>query len=178
MAKSQSSSVRDGEKNQPDAAECQASVPEVAAFGQHRDGGDGDADLEAPDFNRFQVPSCSLCGGLLKPDVVFFGESVPSHRVDLAMLHLRQADALLVVGSSLMVYSGYRFAQAAATAGKPIAAVNLGHTRADALLSLKVSEPCAAALAFLLPSPGGVPPADVPPGAAAPSATLAATTAR
>jgi len=114
---------------------------------------DGDADLAAADFSGFQVPPCSLCGGLLKPDVVFFGESVPPDRVELAMLHLRQADALLVVGSSLMVYSGYRFAQAAAAAGKPIAALNLGRTRADALLSLKVSEPCAAALAFLLPPP-------------------------
>jgi NAD-dependent SIR2 family protein deacetylase len=138
---------------------------------------DGDADLEAPDFSDFQVPSCSLCGGLLKPDVVFFGESVPPHRVDLAMLHLRQAGALLVVGSSLMVYSGYRFVQAAAAAGKPIAAVNLGRTRADALLSLKLSEPCAAALAFLLP-PGEPPTRDAQPNAASPAAPRAATAAR
>jgi NAD-dependent SIR2 family protein deacetylase len=57
---------------------------------------------------------------------------------------------MLVIGSSLMVYSGYRFAQAASQAGKPIAAVNLGRTRADALLALKVNQPCVAALAFLL----------------------------
>jgi NAD-dependent SIR2 family protein deacetylase len=138
---------------------------------------DGDADLEAPDFSGFQVPCCSLCGGLLKPDVVFFGESVPPDRVDLAMMHLRQADALLVVGSSLMVYSGYRFAQAAAAAGKPIAAVNLGRTRADALLSLKLSEPCAAALAFLLPPPGEAPPRDALPCDSPSAATLAATAA-
>jgi NAD-dependent SIR2 family protein deacetylase len=111
---------------------------------------DGDADLAGLDFSSFQVPPCSLCGGVLKPDVVFFGDSVPQDRVQMSMLHLMQADAMLVVGSSLMVYSGYRFAQAAALAGKPIAAVNLGSTRADPLLMLKVTRPCSAALAFLL----------------------------
>jgi NAD-dependent SIR2 family protein deacetylase len=111
---------------------------------------DGDADLEVMNFSSFQVPSCSLCGGVLKPDVVFFGESVPQERVRRSMHHLAQADAMLVVGSSLMVYSGYRFAQVAAAAGKPIAAVNLGRTRADPLLLLKVTRPCSAALAFLL----------------------------
>ena len=111
---------------------------------------DGDADLEGLDFSRFEVLPCSQCGGLLKPDVVFFGESVPRERVATAMLRLQHADAMLVIGSSLMVYSGYRFAQTAALAGKPIAAVNLGRTRADELLMLKVAQPCAAALAFLL----------------------------
>jgi NAD-dependent SIR2 family protein deacetylase len=110
---------------------------------------DGDADLERADFSSFDIPPCAYCDGVLKPDVVFFGESVPRDRVEAAMHALQQADAMLVVGSSLMVYSGFRFAQAAAEAGKPIAAVNLGRTRADALLTLKVSEPCAAALSFL-----------------------------
>jgi NAD-dependent SIR2 family protein deacetylase len=108
---------------------------------------DGDADLEGLPFDEFAVPSCTRCDGVLKPDVVFFGESVPRPRVEAAMRQLEQADAMLVVGSSLMVYSGYRFAHAAAQSGKPIAAVNLGRTRADQLLSLKVSEPCALALA-------------------------------
>ncbi|WP_028080242.1 NAD-dependent protein deacetylase [Solimonas soli] len=111
---------------------------------------DGDADLEHADFSSFAVPPCPACGGLLKPDVVFFGESVPRERVDAAMAALRAADAMLVVGSSLMVWSGYRFAQAAARAGKPLAAVNLGRTRADDLLQLKVAQPAAEALAFLL----------------------------
>ena len=66
------------------------------------------------------------------------------------MRHLDEADAMLVVGSSLMVYSGFRFVEAAARAGKPIAAVNLGRTRADPLLALKVEASCDAALAFLL----------------------------
>jgi NAD-dependent SIR2 family protein deacetylase len=115
---------------------------------QAREAPDGDADLEAQDFSTFDVPACGYCGGILKPDVVFFGESVPRDRVDRAMLGLHQADAMLVVGSSLMVYSGYRFAQAAAEEGIPIAAVNLGRTRADHLLSLKITQPCSQALAL------------------------------
>jgi NAD-dependent SIR2 family protein deacetylase len=111
---------------------------------------DGDADLEGVDFTAFDVPPCDACGGLLKPDVVFFGESVPAERVRLAMAAADRADALLVVGSSLMVLSGFRFAKAMAAAGKPIAAVNLGRTRADDLLALKVEDRCTAALAFLL----------------------------
>ena len=111
---------------------------------------DGDAALEGCDFASFFVPTCRACGGVLKPDVVFFGEPVPRERKEAAMRHLARADAMLVVGSSLMVYSGFRFVQAAAAAGKPIAAVNLGRTRADALLSLKVERACETALAFLL----------------------------
>lgn len=113
------------------------------------DAPDGDADLHGHDFAAFAVPPCAACGGLLKPDVVFFGENVPRQRVLDATAALGDADAVLVVGSSLMVFSGYRFVNAAARAGKPIAAVNLGRTRADALLTLKVEQPCAQALAFL-----------------------------
>ena len=111
---------------------------------------DGDADLDGLDFSAFEVPPCPTCGaGVLKPDVVFFGENVPRLRVDAALAALQRADALLVAGSSLMVYSGYRFAQAAAAAGKPIAAINLGRTRADDLLALKVQQPVGAALQAL-----------------------------
>jgi NAD-dependent SIR2 family protein deacetylase len=110
---------------------------------------DGDADLDALPFGEFNVPSCARCGGVLKPNVVFFGESVPRPRVDAAMQGLERADAALVVGSSLMLYSGYRFVRAAAELGKPVAAVNVGLTRADDLLTLKVPEPCAEALAAL-----------------------------
>jgi NAD-dependent SIR2 family protein deacetylase len=87
---------------------------------------------------------------MLKPTVIFFGEAVPKERVAAALQALDEADALLVVGSSLMVYSGYRFCLRAAELGKPIAAVNLGHTRADALLSLKLEQPCAQALSGLV----------------------------
>ncbi|UPG73606.1 NAD-dependent protein deacetylase [Roseomonas gilardii subsp. gilardii] len=111
---------------------------------------DGDADLEGRDFAGFVVPDCPVCGGLLKPDVVFFGENVPRARVEDAFQALERADAVLVVGSSLMVYSGFRFVQAAVKAGKPVAAVNLGRTRADGMLALKVEQGCEEALAFLL----------------------------
>ena len=110
---------------------------------------DGDADLEHAAFDSFDVPACDACGGLLKPDVVFFGENVPAGRVQRAMAPIESCDAMLVVGSSLMVYSGYRFVAAAAEAGKPIAAINLGRTRADDLLSLKVEDRCATALRLL-----------------------------
>jgi NAD-dependent SIR2 family protein deacetylase len=111
---------------------------------------DGDADINHLDFSGFIVPPCAGCGGVLKPDVVFFGESVPRDHVALAHEHLENADAMLVVGSSLMVYSGFRFAQAAARRDIPIAAVNLGRTRADDLLALKVEDRCEEALSFLL----------------------------
>ncbi len=114
------------------------------------DAPDGDADLDGVDFSDFAVPACAHCGGVLKPDVVFFGENVPRDRVEAAKRHLERADAMLIVGSSLMVYSGYRFVDWAARAGKPVAAINLGRTRADALLALKVEAACEAALAFLL----------------------------
>jgi NAD-dependent SIR2 family protein deacetylase len=111
---------------------------------------DGDADLDAVEFAAFDVPDCGACGGLLKPDVVFFGEGVPKERVARTAAAIERSDAMLVVGSSLMVYSGYRLVLAMKDAGKPIAAVNLGRTRADDLLALKVTEECAGALAFLL----------------------------
>lgn len=114
------------------------------------DAPDGDADLDGVDFAAFIVPACRACGGILKPDVVFFGETVPRDIVATARDHVDQADAMLVVGTSLMVYSGFRFVRAAADRRIPIAAVNLGRTRADDLLSLKLEAPCDEALAFLL----------------------------
>ncbi|TKC92358.1 NAD-dependent protein deacetylase [Trinickia terrae] len=110
---------------------------------------DGDAHLEWHDLESFRIPACPHCGGMLKPSVVFFGESVPRERVDAASAALEKADAMLVAGSSLMVYSGYRFCVWAQKMGKPIAAINLGHTRADPLLALKVQAPCGEALTSL-----------------------------
>jgi len=110
---------------------------------------DGDARLEGR-FDDFRVPDCPCCGGVLKPDVVFFGENVPRARVQAAEAALAAADAMLVVGSSLMVFSGYRFAQGAHRLGKPVAAVNRGRTRADELLALKVEDDCGAALRGLV----------------------------
>ena len=111
---------------------------------------DGDADVALPDVAAVNVPACAACGGTLKPDVVFFGENVPRARVAAAMDALDAADAMLVVGSSLMVWSGYRFCERAAAAGKPIAAINRGRTRADHLFALKVERSCAEALSDAL----------------------------
>lgn len=99
---------------------------------------DGDADFEHPDVDSLCVPACERCGGMLKPDVVFFGENVPRPRVEFAMRQLRAADALLVAGSSLMVYSGYRFCRDAASRRQPIVILNDGRTRADDLATLKL----------------------------------------
>lgn len=99
---------------------------------------DGDMDLEGVDYESFQVPGCLRCGGLLKPGVVFFGESVPKERVERAYAALEASEAMLVVGSSLMVFSGYRFAHRAAQRGKPIVILNRGRTRADGLAQLKL----------------------------------------
>lgn len=109
---------------------------------------DGDADLDA-DFDAFEVPDCPACEGILKPDVVFYGDSVPKPRADAAMAAASDADAVLVVGSTLMVRSSYKLCEAAHTAGKPIVAINIGRTRADPLLSLKLQEDCGSALAAL-----------------------------
>jgi NAD-dependent SIR2 family protein deacetylase len=87
---------------------------------------DGDAYLEDVAFEDVDVPTCRTCGGMLKPDVVFFGETVPTETVDLAKQALDRAEAVLVVGSSLMVYSGYRFCRLAAEQNKPIAAISPG----------------------------------------------------
>lgn len=111
---------------------------------------DGDAELDALDLSGFHVPSCERCGGTLKPAVVFFGAAVPRARVELAFQRLAQADAVLVVGSSLMVYSGYRFCRAAREQGKAVAAINLGRTRADAELSLKLQADCGGMLTALV----------------------------
>jgi NAD-dependent SIR2 family protein deacetylase len=101
---------------------------------------DGDAQLEPGALDEFHIPCCAHCGGMLQPDVVFFGDGVPAERTRQALEHMAGADALLVVGSSLTVYSGFRFCRIAAETGKPIAAVNLGKTRADDLLALKIEE--------------------------------------
>lgn len=110
---------------------------------------DGDADIAADAEASFVAPYCQKCGGLLKPDVVFFGENVPRARVTAAQEALLDSDALLVIGSSLMVYSGYRFAALAAKAGLPLAILNRGTTRADPLATLKLDADIGATLAAL-----------------------------
>lgn len=107
---------------------------------------DGDAELETggretAGYGSFRVPPCPRCAGVLRPGFVFFGEGVPEERSRRAYAALERADGLLVVGSSLMVWSGFRFAKAAAEAGLPLMIVNLGRTRADGLASAKVEAP-------------------------------------
>ena len=100
---------------------------------------DGDADLPEEALRDFQVPPCAACAaGLLKPDVVFFGDNVPRERVEAAFALVDAAEVLLVVGSSLAVFSGYRFVLRAAERGMPVAIVNLGETRGDAHAALRL----------------------------------------
>lgn len=103
---------------------------------------DGDARVAAELYAGFRMPACPACGGVLKPDVVFFGDSVPREQVASAMEAISGAAGLLVVGSSLMVYSGFRFVEFACREGKPVMAINLGKTRADHLLEAKVEQDC------------------------------------
>jgi NAD-dependent SIR2 family protein deacetylase len=110
---------------------------------------DGDSHVDASRYQRFRLVDCELCGGPLKPAVVFFGEAVPEQRVARAFEALAQADAVLVVGSSLMVYSGYRFVRAAVERGLPVALVNRGATRADGQVSLKIEASCGEVLEHL-----------------------------
>jgi NAD-dependent SIR2 family protein deacetylase len=108
---------------------------------------DGDVDLDATD--GFVVAGCESCGGVLKPDVVFFGDSVPVERVARCAELVDQAEALVVLGSSLQVFSGRRFVRQAHARGIPVVIVNRGRTRADALATVKVDAGCAETLHLL-----------------------------
>ena len=107
---------------------------------------DGDANVAQDVVGAFRVPQCDRCGGVLKPAVVFFGESVPPDKVAHSMRRVDESDALLVVGSSLTVWSGFRFVKRAHERGIPIAIVNIGPTRGDDLATLKVERECGEAL--------------------------------
>ena len=111
---------------------------------------DGDVELDPSLYTSFEPMDCAVCGGMLKPDVVFFGESVPRERVTTAREALASADALLVVGSSLMVFSGYRFARQAAAESKPVVILNRGRTRADDLAHLRLDSDCGPTLSASL----------------------------
>ena len=109
---------------------------------------DGDAEIEAS--ANFQVPKCQSCNGVLKPDVVFFGENVPAERAEFAISKLESAGALLVAGTSLTVNSGLRFVRAAAKSNKPVVIINLGPTKGDELASAKIEANTSLALERLL----------------------------
>lgn len=103
---------------------------------------DGDADAPADLIHQLQVPVCPGCTGMLMPDVVFFGDTVPPQRVLSCMSAVESADAILVVGSSLQVFSGFRFCRRAAELGKSVGLINPGKTRADELAGLKLRADC------------------------------------
>ncbi|MFJ8108274.1 NAD-dependent protein deacetylase [Streptomyces sp. NPDC096132] len=107
---------------------------------------DGDADLTDEQVGDFRVVPCTICGGILKPDVVFFGETVPPRRVEHCRALVREATSLLVLGSSLTVMSGLRFVREAAQAGKPVLIVNRDPTRGDRHALTRVELPLGAAL--------------------------------
>ena len=102
---------------------------------------DGDVELTEEQIRAFRMVDCAACGGALKPDVVYFGETVPRPRVDECFALVEGASALIVLGSSLHVFSGRRFVQRAADHGIPIVIVNQGPTRGDGLARIKVEAP-------------------------------------
>ncbi len=108
-----------------------------------------DADAVVADTDSFRFVDCPACSGMLKPDIVYFGESVAKEVVDQAYSLVDSADALLVAGSSLTVFSGYRFVRHAAAAGIPVAIVNRGPTRGDDVAAVKVDAGCSPMLALL-----------------------------
>merc|ERR1712023_607575 len=91
---------------------------------------DGDAHLANDDFSAFVVPPCQNCGGIVMPSIVFFGGNVPKEGKEDANGRVQGADGMLVMGSSCQVFSSFRLVQMAAKAGKPVALVNIGETRA------------------------------------------------
>ncbi len=108
-----------------------------------------DADAVVGDTSAFMIVDCTICGGKLKPNIVYFGENVPKDRVAHAYTMVDGADALLVAGSSLTVFSGFRFVRRAAALGIPIAIINRGRTRGDDLAAVKIDAGCSPMLALL-----------------------------
>lgn len=108
-----------------------------------------DADAVISETDSFTIVDCPVCAGMLKPDIVYFGESVPKARVEQAYSMVDEAEALLVAGSSLTVYSGYRFVRHAAGHGIPVGIINRGATRGDDLATVKVEAGCSEMLVLL-----------------------------
>ncbi|KAF9795761.1 hypothetical protein SFRURICE_018889, partial [Spodoptera frugiperda] len=103
---------------------------------------DGDVELPREQVDKFRSPICPKCEGSLKPDIVFFGDNVPKHRVDQVRNAVSSSDAVFVLGSSLTVYSSYRIILQARDEQKNIALLNIGPTRADDIIQIKVSTKC------------------------------------
>ena len=112
-------------------------------------GPDGDSDLGGPTISKFRIPACENCGGILQPDVVFYGGAVPKVRLQLVRRGLDRSRAVLIIGSSVMVFSSYRICRTAYQQGKPVAALNQGVTRADHLLEFRVQNNAAQVLSAI-----------------------------
>ena len=110
---------------------------------------DGDALIDDKHIESFNIVNCTKCDGVLKPNVVFFGDNVPKCRVQGCMEKLLQSKLLICIGTSLMVYSGFRFCKAAIEADIPVVIVNDGRTRADDIATLRVGGDCTTAIANL-----------------------------
>ncbi|MDX1891345.1 Sir2 family NAD-dependent protein deacetylase [Mycolicibacterium sp. 050158] len=109
-----------------------------------------DADAMIEDTASFRYADCPHCGGMLKPDIVYFGESVPKDRVAQAYSMVDESDVLLVAGSSLTVFSGLRFVRHAVAGGKPVAIINRGPTRGDEFATVKLDAGCSELLVLLV----------------------------
>ncbi|KAH8329871.1 hypothetical protein KR067_006088 [Drosophila pandora] len=103
---------------------------------------DGDVEIPTEYIDNFRIPECPDCGGDLKPEIVFFGDSVPRARLDEIAALVYNSDGLLVLGSSLLVFSGYRVVLQTKDLKLPVAIVNIGDTRADHLADIKISAKC------------------------------------
>ncbi|XP_055387367.1 NAD-dependent protein deacylase Sirt4 [Condylostylus longicornis] len=103
---------------------------------------DGDVDIPQKEVDSFKIPPCPKCGGNLKPEIVFFGDNIPLERVERVSEMVCQSDGVLVLGSSLLVFSGYRIILQAKDLQLPVAIVNIGETRGDHLADIKISAKC------------------------------------
>lgn len=118
---------------------CNTKLPEIASDVARPD---GDIDIPRHYLRNFLVPDCPLCNGILKPNIVFFGDKVPKDRLKTIADRIYISDGLLVLGSSLFVFSGYRIVLQAKELNLPLAIVNIGATRADHLADIKLSAKC------------------------------------
>ncbi|KAK9872005.1 hypothetical protein WA026_015251 [Henosepilachna vigintioctopunctata] len=110
---------------------------------------DGDVEIKTESLSSFIPPTCDYCGGILKPNIVFFGDNVPRQQVNLVRDKVSESDSLLILGSTVQVFSSYRIVLQALEENKKIAMVNIGPTRADEQVKLKISARCGEILPLL-----------------------------
>lgn len=103
---------------------------------------DGDIEILQEDIDMFYLPECPQCGGFLKPNIVFFGDNVPRPRIEKVVRSIIDSDGVLVLGSSLTVFSGYRIVLQAKELGLQVAVINIGETRADKIVDIKINAKC------------------------------------